>query len=255
MTQNISATDKFSWNRVMVLARYYYPNLRTQLIIYPLVSLLSGIILYFTTKSIAWGFLSGALSLALSIMLYLGPIVFARKQTRPIETLIPARSSEKATFILGYSLVFIPIMVYLPQFLMFTLMYHLFPISSDFAELIKTSFEFNKGFYGLSYVQGLVPTITCLFVVYAKRNNRLVMACVWAMVAMIAQTIVSGILGAIIAIRQFHNIANPSESPEAFTTDFMYHLMPYLVTFFIICAVYVIIMAVFTVRNICKKQV
>ena len=46
MTTTLSTYDRFSWHRVGAVAGYYAPALRTQIIVYPLVSLAIGAVTY-----------------------------------------------------------------------------------------------------------------------------------------------------------------------------------------------------------------
>ncbi len=250
-------TDTFSWRRVMAVGRYYYPSLRTQMIIYPLISLVTGIILFFFVQSVIWGFFGSVLALALQFMLYLSPIVFARKQTRPIETLLPALGSEKVTFILGYTLIIVPILTFGPEIIIYHLLHWIFPGISDIESIYRTQFSTNNTVSVLGYAQYLVPLITCLYVVFRRSTNRIVLSCVWTVVALIGESLLLGIMSAVVVIRQIrHQDITFFNSPENIPSmDFFNALMPLITIFLVICLLYVVLMSIFTARAICKKQI
>lgn len=250
-------SDTFSWRRVMAIGRYYYPALRTQMIIYPLISLVTGIILFFFVKSVIWGFFGSILSLTLQFMLYLSPIVFARKQTRPIETLLPALGSEKATFILGYSLIIVPILTFGPELIVYHLLHWIFPGITDLYSIYHTQFSIDNTVNILGYAQYLVPLTTCLFVIFRRTTNRITMGFVWTFVALIGETILIAIFSAIAFIHQLNQKDTIFfNSPENLSSmDLINTMIPAITIFFIICAIYVVIMNYFTARSICKKQI
>lgn len=86
--------DRFSFGRLAMVARYYWPTVRMQVILYPAISLVAGILITLCKGHAGWALiLTGFLSMPMSLLLNFGPLVFAMKSNQEIETMIPARLS------------------------------------------------------------------------------------------------------------------------------------------------------------------
>lgn len=100
--------NSFSWHRVGMVASYWWSRLKMQVITYLLYSILSSAIIIVTMKTT--GTTSTAFLASLTtFMAILAPIVFGMRQGREMSQTIPATNAEKLTFMVLYSLVFIPL--------------------------------------------------------------------------------------------------------------------------------------------------
>lgn len=261
ITHNTPATDRFSWKRVAMVGRYYYPTLRLQIILYPLISLAVGIATY-STKLWYYSALIeafyGILSVALSFMYYWAPTVFSRSNGRAIEVMLPARSSEKSTFIVLYTLVGVSAMVWLPQllcYIAFTLISGDSSIFSAYDMLHLTTGErIAAGLF--SALQALVPICTCLLAVFAYKKSRVAMGILWSIISMIGMALLGIIYSiAYIASNGVERLSsidyNGTDALEQIT-----HIMSSLIyaggAFSLI---YVLAIIWFTVRTIHKTQI
>lgn len=105
--------DAFSWRRVSMVANYYKPRIRWQLMFYPLISLVAfalGMMAYNpgTPESGFW--FTGLLQ----YFVMFGPLVIAFRRDWDMSITLPARASEKATFLVIYSLVILPVLALAP---------------------------------------------------------------------------------------------------------------------------------------------
>ncbi len=252
-------TDNFSWERTMMVARYYYPALRLQLMLYPAVSAAVGIVTFFMFNSPIWTIFGGLLTFVLQLMLYIAPIAFTIRSNRAIETMLPAKWQEKATFILLYTFIVIPILVYVPKYLCHTLLSTFITGNSLMLEINKISNEISSFYtYFINIVQELVPLATCLFVVVWRNSNRALLGSVWAIVSLVVMAIIGGIIGFFMVFRS--GVANDilmhpemAETPN-FAIRIADSLYPYMLVFGLVCLIYVGLMIYFTARRFKTAQ-
>ena len=102
------SNDSFSWRRVMMVARYWWPRLRTKFWIFVGYSILAGLlggVIDLELKSF-----KGIVLVSLTVWIaYLSPAVFGKSRGRALDVALPARNSEKMTFLLVYSVMIIPL--------------------------------------------------------------------------------------------------------------------------------------------------
>lgn len=258
---NTPATDRFSWKRVAMVGRYYYPALRMQIILYPLISLAIGIATY-TTR--LWSLSAlieafyGILAVALSFMYYWAPTVFSRSNGRAIEVMLPARSSEKAAFILLYTIVGISALVWLPQLLCYIAFTLISGDSSIFAAYDMVPLTTGKRIVAhmLSALQALVPLCTCLLAVFAYKKSRVAMGILWSIVSLIGMALVAMIYTIIyIASNGVERFSNISLGGSDATEQLVRLVSPIAYVCGAFSLIYILIIIFFTVRTIYKTQI
>lgn len=148
--------EGFSCHRVGMVARYYYPALKTQIIFFPLISLLAGISAVFSDYLWQFAMLDGLLSAAIAFMFMFAPIMFARNSSREIELTLPATYLEKATFVVLYTLICIPLMTYGPMYLMKWLLPIVFNLNSPVNEMEEFIKNLMQNSYGLELFSNAV---------------------------------------------------------------------------------------------------
>lgn len=180
--------DRFSLGRLAMVARYYWPTVRMQVIIYPAVSLFAGIVIALCKNHMTAALLlTGLLSLPLSLLLNFGPLVFAFKSSQEIETLIPARTSEKAAFLILYNMVIMPVLITVPKWIVTTTF---FPdmatvlAGPEGADIIRDMLS-NQTWWKdiLSVAQTLMPVSICMFCVFKIKKRRVLYSIIWTVVA------------------------------------------------------------------------
>lgn len=269
-TNNITApatTDNFSWQRVGMVADYYYPMLRRQIILYPAISAAIGIATFFMYNSPVSTVFAGLLSLIITFMLYFGPTIFTRRSDRAMETLLPATYTEKSTFILLYTFIGIPLLAQGPYYLCQYILTLFVPTNDFFMQMTDLSNKVISKTFGLNFMQTLVPLATCLYVVMRVKNNRAILGMVWGIVSTVGISIIGAIYGVILAFRtdMFKGIADGikadtatyqsgHELGEQIAEQMTDYMLPFLYVMGAMCLVYVVIMAWLTVRTIRKGQ-
>ncbi len=194
-TDAVTATDKFSWRRAWNISALY-PSIKWQMILYAALSLFTGIICYTLSASMLSVLAAGLLGTVTSYLAYFGSLVFARSSNPIIETTLPATNAEKCVFYVLYSLVLIPALLNVPYYAVLIIGNAIHPIVGHFADVFSLSGQIITKTYGLSMAQGLLPMSVCLYVLMAKRKNRIVAAVLWT----IGTNIVLGIAGAIYGV-------------------------------------------------------
>ena len=253
----ITSPSSFSWQRLMAYTRFRHPAMRLYYIIVPLVSLTVGIITYILSRqSMEASIFASLLSSILGFLTYISPLTLAAKSNRTIETLVPATWQEKATYTVGTCFIVAPALLYIPYFLMNSVILPL---------LFGEAFSIEKAYGMLSdstkwmlYYTGLCTAMllisTCMFSVIRLKKNRVGMAVVWTIVAYIGQSILSAIVAIIFAvlnINYFSNIAETGEAPNFFEVSGLQ------ISFIIIASVSLAISLTFiylTVRHLRKSQ-
>lgn len=255
-TYAIYADNRFSFARLKQVAAFYYPALRLQIFLYPAISAAVGVLTYFMLQSALMAIFGGLMSFALSLMLYLAPLAFTRRSNRALEVMLPATWQEKATFIILYSIVVVPLLVYLPKYI-FAKAIQMILGSSALTQLtdsLTDAMSFNL----LSEVQDFVPLVTCLFVVMKCRNNRAVLGGIFSITSLVALGIMGLVIGFIAAFSTGINFGmeNAGAVNEAMIAGQITSVMgPVLTAMGIICIVYVIAMLWLTARSIKRIQI
>ena len=201
MINSIPVNGSFSWRRFVAVARFYYPRLRIQILVYPLIAVFFSICIVIATNYESFELLTAPIVMAINAMIAFGPITFACRKGLETETVLPATATEKCTFILFYGIVAIPLLILLPMLLM----YFILPVDRSLEYIIqlisKSQNMFISKTYGLSLIQYCAPAITCLWSVMALKNNRVVMGIVWTFVYNTVLGITGAVYGAYMAFK------------------------------------------------------
>lgn len=114
----LSHTDRTSWSRIWMVAKFYMPVIRQKMILFPLISIIIGLIM-----ALGKGYLpkEAYISLVMSCSIFImylsifgGSMPLAKMKAIEIETMLPALNFEKCAFVIIYALIIVPILVYLP---------------------------------------------------------------------------------------------------------------------------------------------
>ncbi|MCI5979086.1 MAG: hypothetical protein MRZ32_09285 [Bacteroidales bacterium] len=114
--------DAFSWRRVSMVANYYSPRIRRQLMFYPLISLVAfalGMITYNPGEPASGLWVTGLLQ----YFVIFGPLALAFHRDWAMSITLPAGSAEKATFLAIYSIIVLPVLAMAPCEIALNLVY------------------------------------------------------------------------------------------------------------------------------------
>lgn len=248
----------FSWERVKMLFRFYFPSLKPQLIAYPLATFVMAVVLLLTIKNeLLFGLLATLILLVVSYMLYWNPIIFTRKNYHLTETILPVSGNEKVAFYYIYTFVAIPLLVLASIALGFAVVC-LVPGYYDAIINFVTESRFIGEIYNalLDYVsmpgyamqivlQFVEMALTALFAVMYFKKSRALMAIALTIGLSTVQGIIAGVAGFIIGI-----VSGPGEDVALITGG----IETTMVVSNVIVVVYVAIMLYFTTRTIKHRQ-
>lgn len=133
-----------------MIFRYVYPGLKKQIIMFPILSLLTGLCLIFAPFD-----LTSFLSLVISAAYVLAPIGLAHKDYQATMGMLPVKASEKLAFLLIYFWIVVAALLYLPMIAVSGIAYMM-----DFA---KVQFLYNIYSVSLSMISP-VNVVMCQFV-------------------------------------------------------------------------------------------
>lgn len=193
--------DRFSFGRLVMVARYYWPTVRMQVILYPAISLAAGILISLCRNNGDMALiLTGLLSMPLSLLLNFGPLVFAVKSNQEIEAMIPARTSEKTTFLLLYNLVVMPFLILFPKFIVTYIFFPDFAMTlandQEAQEVLRDILADNTFFMqAISMCSTLMPVAVCTFCVFFFRKRRVLYSIIWTIVSIMVPAIAGIVFG------------------------------------------------------------
>lgn len=252
-------SDSFSWQRVMMVARFYWPRLRTPLLLFVLVSAVSGFLNAWLMQSVLGLVISALPSMILAWIFYLFPLIFTRNQSPVTETLLPATAAEKSVFFIVMCLLVNPILVYIPYYTLNHLSSLFF--TGDITELISMLTEkFFTETKGVTMFQALPPLATCMYVVFSRWRNRVGLAIGFTIAAVVGLTILGASYGIYLAFNAPELFCD-HQAGESFSAGFekgfsmVEYMKPFTIGLSICSIIYAGIMSWLTCRSIRTNQV
>ncbi|MBD5250972.1 MAG: hypothetical protein HDS56_07345 [Barnesiella sp.] len=265
----------FSWERMSLLARYYMPAIKKQLLIYLII-----IAVYFIAGVMAelpyWFhgmflMLWGIVQFGFSYLFYLAPIVFSRYDDNTISTLLPARGEEKALFVMGYSLIFVPLFIFVVSGI-FSFILSLIPgVDPDmYSRLFSSEVEkeiIDSIFHGWSLTLYTIVgyfwmTSITLYVVTVSRSNKVMKAILATIVVPLISGILLGIAGIVAMLYNdtFSTLVNnlneiDGAEPDSLKFEIISRLGDWILSYQGIMVIIGVICLVLTWRKICRRQV
>lgn len=252
--------DKFSWQRMMMVAKYYGNPMKRMIMIY------SAILVTFYLLALVSSFwnieflLTSVASTVFQFMCFFASFVFVLKNDTAVITQLPARGQEKAALIIGWSILFIPLLL-IAEWVLCTGIASIFTENANVTRsLMAISDEMyeSKWLYMLNNLSNLIPMVTVLYVVMTVKRNRIAMGIVAAILCLVAIGILGGIVGLVSALTDdiFFDIASgamPSDRAISETVqDVVKNLVVFIGSFSII---YAIIGLTLIWRRIVNRQV
>lgn len=194
---SLNSISLFSWHRWIMLWQYYLPQLKRQLISYPLASLALSLCLLLPLSGPKQLTIYTRVYIALSWMLAFAPIVFAKfGDSRIIDRLIPALPLEKLLFYLVYLLIAVPLMIMVFPFLSTVIYLHWPAIQTP--DMIR-ALNLRMGIMHFNVLMNLTGNasiiLTCFYFVMTSRRNRLLKGIIGAFVAYVVLSVIGGVMG------------------------------------------------------------
>ncbi len=200
-----TSIDNFSWRRVWMLFLYMLPSLKKQLILYPLILILFALICVWF-YCLGW---MGAADLAICntlcvLMFFFAPGSLAKHNNRFIIAQMPAKPSEKFTFLLIYYWVVIGILTLGFWELINGILSRYISLDMDMQEIYTAMTGVLGSKMGVIKLAGILTSFAvqsfALFGVVSSKQNRLITAIFYSLGAYVGMCLLSGIIGGVIAI-------------------------------------------------------
>lgn len=172
-----------------MVARYYLPRIKWQLILYPLVSILCTAFMVWSA-GIGVPFLGLAMEWIFILMIIFAPLTLARYNARETDITLPASWGVKATFLLLYTLVIVPLMVLLLPGLSQTILPEKYCLLFRYIEAHGegTIIDVFPGWLiGLqrthiaALINAFVPATLCLLMVISFRHDTILKSVLWSL--------------------------------------------------------------------------
>ena len=251
------SNSHFSWSRILMVARYYRPRLRVQMILYPIVSLaVFGIAA--VADSAGWsGTLAASAFSWLSWLVVFAPLAFAAGGSdRRISAVLPVRGVEKCAFLLIYCFAVVPAIVYLPAKIAGYL-YFGDPSMGAMVDPGYLRYGFTDMFVDTAQLLGMVSmlaqTATCLWIVVASSSRQ-------ALRAVAGVLSLNMVLGMVTALAGIMYVAGNVDaagqmSKEEFTSGLIGDMQSWMSHIIIpVMAIYAIFALWMACRAVCRKQ-
>lgn len=235
----------FSFPRFMMVARFYYPRLKKQIIILPIVAFVIGLLSIVSfVKDMKGTYVIAALILGACYTF--SPLIFATRKGIEIETLLPATWVEKSVFIIGYCIVGISVLYFVPIFIS-EMVAHTF-IDYSCKELYQRMVE-QGIIYNISYniVNSIFYVVTCMTAVICSIRHRVLNGILWVILINIVFFTAGAIEGFLAATR-----AENLDEISSVVHDVMDPIHNWLIAVMITL---IIAMILFTVHKIKNRQI
>lgn len=237
MNESAIISDNFSWRRVGMLFRYWFPRFDYRIWIFPVVVLACGLLsLCFSLQENSP---EGVTILSMAYYaIILGPLVFAGRRAPEIRATLPVKTSELYVFLLIVSLVIIPLVVSsLSELFAYCCGVNLTSekfYRTAFAESEQLGLKFNFVVLAIySVLTYVVATVICLWGVVSAKNNPVGKSLLALVIGYFITGLTWGIFGAAVAISNFEEVSDAD--PEMMGTVVgsiidigMYVMMPVL---------------------------
>jgi len=255
----ITLNNRFSWQRVGMVARFYYPSLRLPLMIYPATSLVIGLLSFWLSKTEIGFLFTGLLSMILSLMFYFFPLFFTKPSSPVVESMLPATTGERFTVFVIACLILNPIITFLPYYI---IDWTIVAKPEIIEQLTQFSYEFIANSYGMAAAQSLTPLVTCLFVVFTRWKNRISASIGFTILTTVALGIIGGIFGFIIAITDLIPLAEQDMTSSYSSYEagveigkiMANRMLPMVIAIGTICLIYTVVMLLILYRKMRRQQ-
>jgi hypothetical protein len=103
----------FSWRRMLMTGRFYWPTLKLQVICYPLIILILSILVHsINGERLLKPFATGLFSTLQTAMFVFAPLALIARDRRTMAALLPIPAREQTLFMLLYFLVAVPAVIF-----------------------------------------------------------------------------------------------------------------------------------------------
>lgn len=251
-------TDRLSWHRVGMVARFYWPRLRMQLLFFCLAVLVTGLFSRFIISDGSEEQIA-LISLPVTIMQYccfLAPVILAFPNDQANCLTLPALGSEKCIFLLFWFFIAVPA----SMLIILKLCYFDVSLTEYYSQLNVNNITIEQiipsGAFLSNITSNVAWTATCLWIVSATSRRRTMKAVLISLGLMIAYGIIFGLFTVKEMINRMGSLDNAERlNPQVAVENTMEILSSSLPVIIIVTSIYAVFAIVMACRAICRKQI
>lgn len=199
----MTQTNRYSVERVMMVARYYR---RPMLLMAAIYAVLTAALYLIATMSAIYmlsTFFQSMAMMFLAMMFYLGPLAFADEKSRQLSVLMPARASEKFTVMALWCVIVVPLVIAASWTVMWVATLWVdtaVPLWEIYTSSIENELRsFMPYAYSFRLIQDLIPMLVVMWVVLASRRG-VVAKAVLAAIGTVVGLGISGVVIGVVAV-------------------------------------------------------
>ncbi len=250
----------FSWERVKMVAAYYYPVIKPQMIWYPIVvALLYGLALL--CQTVDWLAPVGvALTGPFSFMFYFAPIILARRDCRLVTTMLPATAAEKMAVLAVYFFVVVPVLIFGVEYALVGITELVIPEYNFIMAAYNAVGKDLSGLFMFSQLDELIPAVTCFWGIIYFKENRTLKSILVAGGSLIALGVLGAVYGIIYVAKevidaQAAGVAIKEEQiSDNLAMHMANHMEPFLIGIGVVAVVYAAVMIWLSYRRVKSYQ-
>lgn len=256
----LSNTDRTSWSRILMAARFYLAPVRWQLWAFPLLSLVCFLLITRVnagTNPALYSLVASPLSLCVCF----APLAFGVRKGREVDAMLPVAGVEKCIVILLYCLVVVPLLVYVPvevaSYIKYGATYNSVAMASLPTE--ATDYVASLGFpliMAVGIIGSAAYILTCLWGVFHARSRRVLggfLAVVIYYVGFMLISVIVGIVAGVSAAMSEPDLAEINK--EVLKERVLTEVMPlYMKSLLAVCSIYAIFALTMCCRAISRRQ-
>lgn len=240
-SENLSNTDRTSWQRVLMVMKYFWPSLRPMVIIYPLLAVVL-ILLMHNLGAASGNPLPNTLLSIVAWAIVFAPCFLSRQSTGEVFNSLPALGWEKCEAIFLIMFIGVPLL-FLPLDIYGVIIGKKFTIS---VAAIPVKIELTSPLIYMSVMSALTSQCAAIWAVFAARRHRALKAFGAAIGFMFIDSVFGFIVGLLSAI------SSPHTTPiDDMIRSYLTYFMPYISGFWTVAFLFVIYKAS---RAISRKQ-
>lgn len=205
----------FSWKRMLMAGRFYWPDLKRQILWYPIITVALSLLMFLLPGNKMAAIMLSTFGTAIQAMFIFAPTAIATRDQRITASILPVSARERFTFLTLYFLVAVPAVVFGLQALTGYICHFINPDAAlTQLQHQATSIAGDIGSHWYSSFKTWVAGALCLWGVLYYRENRILKSVLTTIALGVMYTITFTIASITYALNKM-----PQPSERLSTTD------------------------------------
>lgn len=262
MTSTALTLDSFSFRRVGAIMKLMYPRLRTTMIAFFVVGVVSILLAFLISRFVVFLTLLPFITLIPCLLFYIAPSFVVPAMTADQLNLLPATAGEKLTALTAYGLIILPLLCYFVFQGMVT--YLTIDVANANKPELLPALEYMQTMpmilMAVNWIGCLLPGSVCQYAALVRPGKRW-FAAAMAILVPIAQGLIGGVVGVVSSLRSdlFQSIGpdfkDNSEAIGQFTTQLIHDISTWVVVLNIICCLLTFLFLWMSYRRLATRQI